>query len=130
MTILITNPRDLNQIIQPMKQYQPQMMTGLNTLYAGLLQHPELPNLDFSKLKMSLAGGMAMTTTVSKKWEEVTGCPVYEGYGLTETSPVLTLNPLSGNRPGSIGIPLPNTNMRIVNERGEPHLQIGSVGEI
>ena len=105
-------------------------MTGVNTLFAALLQNEEFKNANFEKLDGGLAGGMATQTETIRKWKEVTGTNLYEGYGLTETSPVLSLQPLNDTfRPGWIGVPVQNTKMRIVDDDGKV-LPIGDIGEI
>lgn len=130
MNLLITNPRDLNAFINDLKKYEITMFTGVNTLYNGLLNHPRIKEVDFSHLKITSAGGMALQSTVAKRWQELTGCLPAEGYGLSETSPVLSSNPLVGeNRVGTIGVPWPSTEMKIMNEDGTEAAQ-GEPGEI
>lgn len=120
MNLLITNPRDMNAFIDDLKKYQVTIFTGLNTLYNGLLNNPRFGEVDFSKLKITSAGGMALQKVVAERWYKETGCLPAEGYGLSETSPVLTSNPLVGeNRIGTIGIPWPSTQVRILNEEGQ-----------
>lgn len=119
LSILVTNPRDLNSIVKEFKRYPISLMTGVNTLFNALLNHDPFKNLDFSKLKICVGGGMAVQQAVAERWEKVTGCKITEGYGLTETSPVASVNPLDGRqRLGSIGMPAPSTDMRIVDEEG------------
>lgn len=128
--VLITNPRDLGAFIKDLKKYRFSLMTGVNTLYNGLLNHPKFKAVDFSSLKGSIGGGMAVQDFVAKKWEEVAGSPLVEGYGLSETSPVLSCNPLDGtHKMGSIGLPSPSTEMAIYDESGNV-LPQGEVGEI
>lgn len=130
MNLLITNPRDLNAFIDDLKKYEITMFTGVNTLYNGLLNHPRIKELDFSHLKITSAGGMALQTSVAKRWHELTGCLPAEGYGLSETSPVLSSNPLVGeNRVGTIGVPWPSTEMKIMKEDGT-EAALGEPGEI
>jgi len=130
MSILIPNPRDLSSIVKAWKGYPVSLMTGVNTLYNALSNHKPFTELDFSHMKGSIAGGMAMKLPVSKKWEELTKAPMSEGYGLTETSPVATINPIDGSgRLGSIGMPAPSTDMRIVDEQGNV-LPAEEIGEI
>ncbi|PLK46061.1 AMP-binding protein [Emticicia sp. TH156] len=130
MNLLITNPRDLNAFIKDLKKNPPHVFTGLNTLYNGLLNHPKINEVDFSKLVITSAGGMALQGVVANRWKDLTGNLPAEGYGLSETSPVLTSNPLVGeNRIGTIGIPWPSTEIRVLKEDGTwggP----GEVGEI
>jgi long-chain acyl-CoA synthetase len=117
MNLLITNPRDLDAFIKDLKKYPPHVFTGVNTLYNGLLNHPKIGEVDFSKLIITSAGGMALQSTVAKRWKELTGNLPAEGYGLSETSPVLTSNPLVGdNRVGTIGIPWPSTEIKILKD--------------
>lgn len=130
MNLLITNPRDMDGFINDLKKYQVTIFTGLNTLYNGLLNHPKFSELDFSLLKITSAGGMALQKVVAERWFKATGCLPAEGYGLSETSPVLSSNPLVGeNRIGTIGIPWPSTEMRIMGEDGT-WAKDGEPGEI
>ena len=130
MNLLITNPRDMNAFINDLKKYQVNIFTGLNTLYNGLLNNPRFGEVDFSQLKVTSAGGMALQTAVAERWHKATGCLPAEGYGLSETSPVLSSNPLKGeNRIGTIGVPWPSTEMRILRE-DNTWADIGEAGEI
>jgi long-chain acyl-CoA synthetase len=127
---LITNPRDMDGFIKDLKKNPPHLFTGLNTLYNGLLNHPKFVEVDFSKLVITSAGGMALQKVVAQRWKEMTGCLPAEGYGLSETSPVLSSNPLVGdNRVGTIGIPWPSTDMKILTDEGV-WAKVGEVGEI
>jgi long-chain acyl-CoA synthetase len=129
-SILITNPRDMPGFIKELKNHQFTLMTGVNTLFNGLLNQPKLKEVDFSHLKGSIGGGMAVQRVVAEKWKKLTGGPLVEGYGLSETSPVLSVNPLDGtDRIGTIGLPTPSTEMKIMNEEGE-EIAIGEAGEI
>ena len=115
--VLITNPRDLPKFIKTMKQYPFTVMTGVNTLYNALMNHPDFKTVDFSSVKFCVAGGMALQQPVAKRWLEATGKPVVEGYGLTESSPVLSCNRIDGqDRPGTIGLVFPSTEVRIMDE--------------
>lgn len=128
--ILITNPRDMKAFIKDLAKYPFTLMTGVNTLYNGLLNQEPFHKLNFNKLKTSIGGGMAVQRAVAERWTQVTGSPLVEGYGLSETSPVLTVNPLDGrHRTGYIGIPIPNTELGIFDEEGN-RLGAGEVGEI
>ncbi len=128
--LLITNPRDLPGFIKELKKHTIEIFPGLNTLFNGLMNQPDFKDIDFSRLQISIAGGMALQKVVGEKWEKLTGCPLVEGYGLSETSPVLSVNPLDGNhRQGTIGIPFPSTEMRIRTE-DEKWAPIGERGEI
>ncbi len=129
-TILITNPRDISGLIKEMKKYPITLMTGINTLFNALINHKDFPSIDFSHLKITVGGGMAVQKFVAEKWEEITGCPLSEGYGLTETSPVVACNPFDGTgKIGTIGLPVPSTEIRIADETGNI-LPLGEVGEI
>lgn len=128
--ILIPNPRDQKALIKDLKKYPPTAFIGINTLFNALLNNPEFLALDHSKMKLALGGGMAVQRAVAEKWLAKTGCHMSEGYGMTETSPCASCNPLDGSgKLGSIGYPLPSTLMRIADESGNP-LPIGEVGEI
>lgn len=127
--ILIPNPRDQNSFIKDFNKYPINLMTGVNTLFNSLLNNDDFKALDFSELKITIGGGTAVQQAVAKKWQEVTGCQLTEGYGLTESSPVASVNPLDGGRLGMIGLPAPSTIMRIVNEEGQI-LPPGEPGEI
>ncbi|MBN8824581.1 MULTISPECIES: AMP-binding protein [unclassified Spirosoma] len=130
MNLLITNPRDLNAFIDDLKKYQITAFTGVNTLYNGLLNHPRINEVDFSHLKVTSAGGMALQTAVAERWAKLTGNTPCEGYGLTETSPVLSSNPVDGTvRVGTIGIPWPSTEMKVIREDGTD-APLGEPGEI
>lgn len=128
--ILITNPRDMTHFINEIKNSGFTTITGVNTLFNGLLNNPKFKEIDFSKLKVSLAGGMALQKSVALRWKEVTKAPILEAYGLTETSPAATINPLSlSEYNGSIGLPLPSTDILILDDK-EQEVPIGSSGEI
>lgn len=128
--ILITNPRDMTHFINEIKNSGFTTITGVNTLFNGLLNNPKFKEIDFSKLKVSLAGGMALQKSVALRWKEVTQAPILEAYGLTETSPAATINPLSlSEYNGSIGLPLPSTDILILDDK-EQEVPIGSSGEI
>lgn len=115
--VIITNPRDLSSIVKAFKDNRILLMTGVNTLFNALLNNKEFTKLDFRHLRVAVGGGMAVQRAVAERWQQVTGSPLGEGYGLTESSPVASMNPLSEKlRIGSIGLPFPNTIMRIWNE--------------
>ncbi|SMG17654.1 long-chain acyl-CoA synthetase [Marivirga sericea] len=129
-SILITNPRDMPAFIKELKKHPFTLMTGVNTLFNGLLNQPNIKEVDFSHLKGSIGGGMAVQRAVAEKWKELTGGPLVEGYGLSETSPVLSVNPLDGTeRIGTIGMPTPSTDMKILDEEGK-EVNLGEPGEI
>ena len=128
--VLITNPRDMPGFVAELKKHRFSVISGVNTLFNGLLNQPDCKTVDFSNLKVSLAGGMAVQDIVAEKWEETTGCVLIEAYGLTETSPGLTTNPMDGtHRRGTIGLPLPGTSIRIVDDNGVD-VPVGERGEI
>jgi long-chain acyl-CoA synthetase len=117
--VLITNPRDIPGFIKELRKHKFTILTGVNTLFNGLLNNPEFANCDFSSLHGAIGGGMAVQDAVAKKWKQVTGKPLVEGYGLSETSPVVCCNPLDGNeRMGTIGIPVPSTEVAIFDDNG------------
>ena len=129
-SVLITNPRDIPAFCKELRKHKFTIITGVNTLFNGLLNNPTFASLDFSFLKGAVGGGMAVQDVVAKKWEEVTGKPLVEGYGLSETSPVLCCNPLDGtHRIGTIGLPMPSTNIAIFDDNGN-QLPQGETGEI
>ena len=128
--LLITNPRDMKAFLKDMSKQPFSIVTGVNTLFNGMMNHPDFLSLDFSRLKVTIAGGMALQDAVAKKWEELTKSPLVQGYGLSETSPVLTCNPLDGtHRIGTIGYPTPDTEVGIFDEEGN-QLPQGETGEI
>jgi long-chain acyl-CoA synthetase len=127
--ILIPNPRPLSNLKRAFENYKITWMSGVNTLFNGL--NNELWFLDSppKHLKFASSGGMAMQSSVAERWEEITDAPALEGYGLTETSPVLTFNPLGKTRTNSIGIPLPSTDIRCLDEKGK-EVPVGEAGEL
>lgn len=128
--ILITNPRDMPAFIKELAKHKFTMISGVNTLFNGLLNTPGFKDLDFSHLKIALGGGMAVQRAVAENWEKVTGAALLEGYGLTECSPVVTANPFDiEHYTGSIGIPLPSTECKVVDEDGN-ELPMGEPGEL
>jgi len=130
LNYLITNPRDMPGFVKELKANPFTVIIGVNTLFNGLLNTPEFDQLDFSKLKISLAGGMAVQRAVAERWEKVTGNTLTEGYGLTEASPVICVNRLDlSEYNGSIGLPIPSTEVSVQDEQGNV-LPIGEVGEL
>lgn len=128
--VLITNPRDLPGFINELKKVKFTAIVGVNTLFNALLNTPGFAGAAGRTLKLAFAGGMAVQQAVAKRWEAVTGAPLIEGYGLTETSPVVTGNPLNIKAwTGSIGVPIPSTEVSIRDEAAE-ELPIGGIGEI
>ncbi|MGH8400908.1 MAG: long-chain-fatty-acid--CoA ligase [Gammaproteobacteria bacterium] len=128
--ILITNPRDMAGFCKTLHKYPFSVITGVNTLFNGLLHAPGFDQLDFSHLKLALGGGMAVQRAVAENWKKVTGVPIVEAYGLTETSPAACINPLDlKDYNGSIGLPIPSTDVSIRDDSGK-ELPVGEVGEI
>jgi len=128
--LLITNPRDLRGFIKELKKTPFSYLTGVNTLFVALLQRPEFAEVDFSRLKGCMGGGMAVQRAVSDDWQALTGMPIIQGYGLTETSPVISANPLTADEfNGSVGVPMPSTEVAIFDDDGEM-LPVGTIGEI
>ncbi|ATN32838.1 long-chain fatty acid--CoA ligase [Rhizobium sp. ACO-34A] len=128
--VLIANPRDIPAFVKELAQHKAHIFPGLNTLFNALMNNPDFKALDFSSLLLVLGGGMAVQRPVAERWFQMTGCPITEGYGLSETSPVATVNRLDSNEfSGMIGLPLPSTDIEIRDEDGNT-LAIGDVGEI
>lgn len=130
LNVLITNPRDMPGFIAELGKFPFTIITGVNTLFNGLLNTPGFDKLDFSKLKLSMGGGMAVQRAVAEKWKAVTGVALFEGYGMTESSPVATMNrPDLSDYTGSIGMPGPSTELSIQSDDGQL-LPQGEIGEI
>jgi len=130
LNILIPNPRDIPGFVKTLQNYKINQFPAVNTLYNGLLQNPDFAKLDFSGLRISNGGGMAVQQATAEKWKQVTGCTIVEGYGLSETSPVATINRLDiTGFNAAIGLPLPSTELAILDDDGN-HLPVGGVGEI
>lgn len=128
--LLITNPRDLDSMVNDMRRFPFTMIFGLNTLFNGLNHHAGFRSLDFSRANFTIAGGMATQQHVAEEWQKITGMPIIEGYGLTECSPVVAGGMhTQENYIPSIGVPMPGTEMRIVDTEGNP-LKTGEIGEI
>ncbi|MCH9755690.1 MAG: AMP-binding protein [Gammaproteobacteria bacterium] len=128
--ILITNPRDISGFIKTIKHAQFTAITGVNTLFNALINHPKFTGIDFSKLRLALSGGMALQKSVAEAWCDKTNMHILEAYGLTETSPAVTINPLTlKTYNGSIGLPLPSTDIAIRDENGN-NLALGESGEL
>jgi long-chain acyl-CoA synthetase len=128
--ILITNPRDIPAFVKDIKRTKPSVITAVNTLMSALMNNPDFQKLDFSSLKVTVAGAMALKTPVAQAWREMTRSPGLEGYGLTEASPVVCCNPLADNaRVGTIGLPLPSTDVKILDDDGKD-VGIGKEGEL
>ena len=127
--VLIVNPRDVRATVAELKRHPFEFITGVNTLFNGLLHAPGFAQLDFSRLKIALGGGMAVQATVAKRWKEVTGHILTQAWGLTETSPAATINPTTEDFNGSIGLPISSTDIAIKDDAGGD-LAIGEIGEI
>jgi len=128
--ILVPSPRPPSNLKRAFVNYRVTWLSGVNTLFSALLNERWFTDSPPKYLRASAAGGMALHESVAKRWREVTGTPIVEGYGLTESSPVLTFNPLGGlQKDGTIGIPVPSTEVRCVDEEGND-VQIGQPGEL
>ena len=130
LNVLVTNPRDIPGFVKELKKWKFTAITGVNTLFNGLLNNEEFKKLDFSHLKVSLGGGMAVQKPVAERWKQVTGRPLIEAYGLTETSPAACINPMTlKDYNGFIGLPIPSTEVEIKDDNGVT-LPLGEIGEI
>jgi len=130
LNILIPNPRDIPGLIKELAKYKINVFPAVNTLYNALVNNPEFGKLDFSELVICNGGGMAVQEAVAKKWLAITGCPIAEGYGLSETSAGVTCNPTDTDAySGTIGLPLPNVEIRILDDDGKD-VPLGQAGEI
>lgn len=128
--LLITNPRDMKGFIKELSNYPFTALSGVNTLFNGMVNTPEFANLDFSHLKLSLGGGMSVHKSVAEKWQSITGVCLSEGYGLTETSPIVTICPYyQDNYNGTIGMPVPSTDVKLIDGEGNIVPQ-GEPGEL
>ena len=128
--ILIPNPRDLPAVLKELAKHKVNSFPAVNTLFNGLANHPDFNTVDWSQLKVSLGGGMAVTSSVAKLWLEKTGCPIVEGYGLSETSPSASCNPTNSKAfSGTIGVPIPGTYFKLLDDDGNEVPQ-GQPGEI
>jgi long-chain acyl-CoA synthetase len=116
--VLIPNPRDIPAFVKTLQGVEFTCFVGLNTLFNALCRNPDFVKLDFSSLRLTSSGGMALTEDTARRWKEVTGVDIVEGYGLTETSPVVTINPPDAPRVGSVGVPLPDTECKVIDEAG------------
>ena len=130
-TILIPNPRDLPAVLKELSKHTFHSFPAVNTLFNGLANHPDFNTVNWSNLKVSLGGGTAVTPNVAKLWLEKTGCPICEGYGLSETSPSASCNPTTSTEfTGTIGVPLPGTGMKLLDDDGQEVTEVGQPGEI
>jgi long-chain acyl-CoA synthetase len=128
LNVLITNPRDIPGLVKELRKWPFTFITGVNTLYNALLNHPDFARLDFSHLKLGAAGGMALHPSVAQRWRAITNRWLAEGYGLTESAPVVTCNPYDAPQIGSVGVPLPSTEISIRD--GDTELPTGETGEL
>jgi long-chain acyl-CoA synthetase len=127
---LVPNPRDMAGFVETLKQARPTVFTGVNTLFAGLLMQGNIGEVDFSSLKVAIGGGAAVLPTTSQKWKALTGKDILEGYGLSETSPVLTLNPMTREGfSGAVGLPMPSTDIKLLGEN-DVEVALGEAGEV
>ncbi|SFM53670.1 long-chain-fatty-acid--CoA ligase FadD1 [Halopseudomonas yangmingensis] len=127
--ILITNPRDIPAFVKELGNYRFTGFVGLNTLFVALCNDAEFHKLDFSNFKVTLSGGMALQLATAERWEQVTGCKICEGYGMTETSPLATVNPIDNIQLGTIGIPVSSTLCKVIDDDGN-ELPLGERGEL
>ncbi|WP_111412427.1 AMP-binding protein [Billgrantia lactosivorans] len=128
-SILITNPRDLDNFVKELQKVKFTGFIGLNTLFNALCNREDFRKLDFSRLHLTISGGMALTKAVANRWEEITGCPIAEGYGLTETAPIVSFNPIDAIQLGTIGKPVAGTAVKVVDADGNT-LPLGEPGEL
>ena len=129
--ILIPNPRDLTAVLKTLSTQTFHSFPAVNTLFNGLANHPDFDKVNWQNLKVSVGGGMAVTSAVAALWLEKTGCPICEGYGLSETSPSASCNPTTSTQfTGSIGVPLPSTAMTLLDNEGQEITALGQPGEI
>ncbi|MBS3020997.1 Long-chain-fatty-acid--CoA ligase [Comamonas sp. PE63] len=130
-TVLIPNPRDLKATLKELSRHRFHSFPAVNTLFNGLANHPDFDTVDWSHLKVSVGGGMAVQSAVAELWLKKTGCPICEGYGLSETSPSVTCNPVTATAySGTIGVPLPSTYVKLVDSDGRDVNELGQPGEV
>lgn len=130
-TVLIPNPRDLKATLKELSKHRFHSLPAVNTLFNGLANHPDFNTVDWSHLKVSVGGGMAVQSAVAELWLKKTGCPICEGYGLSETSPSVTCNPVTATAySGTIGVPLPSTYVKLVGSDGQDVTDWGQPGEV
>ncbi len=128
LNVLITNPRDIPAFVHELRKWRMTLFTGVDTLYGALMNHPGFARLDFSRLKVGVAGGMPLQPGTAAKWRAVTGRPLVEGYGLTEASPIVAGNLYDAPRIGCVGLPVPSTEISIRD--GQREVPIGEPGEL
>jgi long-chain acyl-CoA synthetase len=130
LNVLVTNPRDFPAFIKLLQTHEFTVLTAVNTLLNALMNQPGFSQIDFSRTKLTVAGAMALQKSVAERWRQMTKSVVIEGYGLTEASPVVACNPVDGtDRAGSIGLPFPSTDVRLVNDDGND-VEPGQSGEL
>lgn len=127
--LLIPNPRDIPSFVKALQRYTMVGFVGINTLFSALCRDEGFRRLDFRYLRLTTSGGMALTESVSKQWMQITGCQISEGFGLTEASPMVSANPLGAIQPGTVGLPLANTQIKVVDAAGVA-LPAGEPGEL
>ena len=127
---LVANARDMDSFVEILRQARPTALTGVNTLYGGMLMHPKIGEVDFRRLRVAIGGGAAVLPTTSAKWKALTGQDILEGYGLSETSPILTLNPVTtGGFSATVGLPFPSTDIKLL-DADDKEAAIGEPGEV
>ena len=129
LNVLITNPRDMKTFVKEIAKFRFNLFTGVNTMFAALLHTPGFEKVNFGALRVCIGGGMAVQPAVAKDWKQATGVTILQGYGLTETSPVAIVNPIGSEFTGSIGLPIPSTEVMICDDDGNA-LSVGEIGEI
>ena len=129
LSVLVPDPRDIKGLIRTIRRAQVTTMTGVNTLFNALINSPDFTALDFSKLNFAVGGGAAVQSAVAARWREITGSEIVEGYGLTEASPVVCINPVRSPKIGTVGLPVPSTEIAIRDDQGND-LPVGEAGEI
>lgn len=128
-SVLVPNPRDIDGLVALMAKVKPTGIVGINTLYLAMCRHKDIRKVDFSQMRFAGAGGMALTVSVAEEWQEITDCEIFEGYGLTECSPVVTLNPVGAVKLGTVGLAVPETELKVVDEEGKT-LAVSESGEL
>jgi long-chain acyl-CoA synthetase len=127
---LVANARDMDSFVEILRQARPTALTGVNTLYGGMLMHPKIGEVDFSRLRVAIGGGAAVLPTTSAKWKALTGQDILEGYGLSETSPILTLNPTTiDGFSATVGLPFPSTDIKLL-DADDKEAALGEPGEV
>jgi len=128
-SLLVPNPRDIKGFVKLLRRWPATLFSGLNTLFVALLKHPDFTRIDFSGLKITLSGGSALASGTGKAWQDKTGCEISEAYGLTEASPIVSFSPRGSGKAGSVGIAVPETELRIVDDEGKA-LTVDEHGEL